>query len=282
METGIHAADGPAAVAQGCEEGILPRHLRVAALGFAGDAGDVPHQEAGEVEQMQPDVGQGQIGHLGQIGLVGIDVEGMAERQAQEARRADLSAGQGRAQGNKGFLPAEVFVDDQRLAILGACAHRLGIGQRFGKGFLTDHHPGMLKRQLDQRTMRVDRGGDIDEIRAQGGQHGRCIGEDARNAKVAAEGCGLLRVKIADADHGHVRLRRPALHVIARKEPAANENAAIRSGHARTACQRAASFGCNSTAPAGAVRGPARPKIRKGCMVIVLRASAPRFAIRPP
>ena len=228
-EAAFDAAYPAVVVAKRGSEGVLAANDRVEPLGHAGDLRHIAHQEAGNVEKVQADVHQAEVLDLGEVGLVGVDVVGVAERQAGEERAADAAGVDLGPDQAEGAFPAEVLVNDQRPAgAVGGLDHGEAVGVAFGKGLLADGERAARQRQFHQRAVARDGGGNVDEVGLHLGEHRRRIGVDGGHVEGAGEVLRLRPVEVADRDDVGAWRVRPAVHVIAGEEAAADQGTAKR------------------------------------------------------
>ena len=187
--------------------GVFAGDALPASLGLAGDADGLAEEGAGEIEQVDTDVEDGEP-RLGQeIGLVAVDVEAGAEGDAGEARPADRALVDQRAHPPHRGLETEVLVDGEEDA---RRSGGLGDGHAVlparGERLLHDHADARRRGGLHQRSVRAHLGDDVDEVGPLLGEHRRHVGV-GRGAEALRRPFGLGRVEVADRDQA-ARLRR--------------------------------------------------------------------------
>ncbi len=225
----IDDAGGAAAMAQHHGRHILAADPRLDRLRLAIERLDLAEEHPGDVEDVDAEIEDDELLLGGEVGLVGVDVIGGAERDAAEMDLADGAAGQRLADRQHRRLEAEILVHHQGHA--GGAAgldHGDAVPPARREGLLHDRGHLVAGSELDQRAVRRHGGDDIDEVEPLLGEHPGGVAVGPGNAEALLRGLRLGLVAVAHRDELDAGDVAPGVEVVLGEEAAADQAAAQR------------------------------------------------------
>ncbi len=204
---------------------VLAGDSLLAALRFAGNAGHLAHQIAGDIEHMHAYIRDGELRFGPEIGLRLEHVEGDAEADPRPIRRTDRTAVDHAAHLPHRVGEAEVLMHrEPNTGLLRCLDDGDAIGPCRREGFLHDGGDALADAQFRKRAMRVLPRDDIHEIEFLAVQHHSGV-RVVRDSELCARSRSLCRINIANgcqhrAFGGKIA---PAMQVVLRVETAADD-----------------------------------------------------------
>ena len=194
----------------------------------AGDRLGLAHEDAGDVEDMDADIEDGEALDFGEIGLTGIDVVAGPEGEAAPDDLADRARIDQLGGAQQRRLEAEILMHHHRQA--GAVERgdeRACAGPVRRQRFLHDDRHPLGGAGLGEGEMRGGGGRDVDEIEGLVGEHLVDIGIGLGHAEAFRGRFRLGAIDIADRDDAAALAEIvPGIEMILREEPAADHGGA--------------------------------------------------------
>src|SRR5215218_6116925 len=166
-------------------------------LGFAAELLDLSHEEASQVEQVNPKVIEDEPPILGQVGLIGVHVVGAAEADPPKEQRAQVLSCL--LESPHWSLPAEVLVDHERhLRIPARVDDCSGLRKARREGLLANYGHLLTEGNLHQGPVSSGSSHDVHEVEGPGVKHLLNVGLYAFDADLAGASLCLGLVKVTD------------------------------------------------------------------------------------